>query len=103
MVGLQKQGWILLMMGKAQKLLFPLVGRLQLALRKRESIESHESREALRCRSGLLTERVRADVHLFYFRRSPALGHHQQRAKGGLQAKFLLGALGSVRQGLEQL
>src|SRR5262245_50453820 len=103
MVGLQQKGGVVLLAGKAQKLLFPFVGRLQLALYQSESIEAHKGRKMLRRRSGLLTELMCADVRPFYFRSGPALGDHQQRAESGLQRQLLLGTFRSVWQGLKQI
>ena len=65
--------------------------------------QSPQHREELRGLPHLLTQLARPGVGFLHFRGSIALGGDQRRAQSDLQRQFLLGALGSVRQGLEQL
>ena len=102
-VGLQEESRVLHALGQAQELLPQLARRLELRPHQIKHPQSPQHREELRGLPHLLAQLPRPGVGLFHFRGRIALGGHQRRAQGELQRQFLLGALGGVRQGLEQL
>jgi len=69
----------------------------------RRASQSPQHREELWSFAQLLTQLPRPCVGFFHFRGPIALGSNQRSTQGGLQREFLLGTLGSVRQGREQL
>ena len=90
-------------LGQAQELLPKRLCPLVLAVGAIKSPETPQHREELWGLSHLLTQLPRSGIGLFYFGSRNALGGHQRWTEGSLQHEFSLGALGSVRQRLEQL
>ena len=65
--------------------------------------QAPQHREELRGLAHLLAQLPRPGIGVCHFRGRIALGGDQRRAQGGLQVQLLLGTLGGVWQGREQL
>ena len=102
-VGFQEESGVLRALGQAQELLRQLARRLQLAPHQIKRPQPKEHREELRGLPDLLAQLPGAGVGLLPLPGGKAFGGHQRRAQSEVQREFLLGALGGVGQGLEQL
>jgi hypothetical protein len=65
--------------------------------------QAPQDAEELRGAALLLAQLACAGVRFFYLGGSVAFGRYEWPAQGNLQHEFLLEALGSLREGLEQL
>ena len=76
---------------------------LQLGAHEIPRTEAIQHREEVRRLSHLLAEFPRPSVDTFHFWSCPALGRHQRRAEGVWRVELVLGTLGGIREGAQEL
>ena len=98
----QEQSWVLDTLGQAQTFLPELTGSPQFSSCHIKEPQPQEYGEELRCLPKMLTQFPGAGVGFFHLRRTKAFGRYQRSAHHDLQCEFLPGALGGVRENLQQ-
>jgi hypothetical protein len=78
-------------------------GQIDLAAAPAEQKEAPKNREELRSLADPLTKLLRPRVGLLHLGRAAALDGHERTPERDLKGDFLLGSLGSIRLGPEQI
>src|SRR5262249_4676392 len=99
----QEEDGVVHALGQTQELLRQFERRVELRSFPIKYTQSPQHREEPGCLAELLAQRARPRIGSSHFRGPIALGGSERSAQVDLEQKFLPGALGCVRESLQQL